>query len=273
VLHELPIAQAFDVSPRATHPTERLRQHTPRCDESVCLTIDADWAPDCAIDLVREILCEHDVKATFFATHASPALGRLRERPDLFELGIHPNFLPGSTHGASVAEVLDHCMGIVPEATSMRSHCLVQSTPLHQEVLRRTPIDTDVSLLLPGARPLLPVSYHHADRSLLRVPYGWEDTAAMEAGALAHPTLDASHPHLQVVAFHPIHVLLNSRSMHDYQRLKSAVPSLAHADPATVMAHVVGGDGMRQRFVSLVKTLARDKRATHVREIRARLLG
>ncbi|HEY8645027.1 MAG TPA: hypothetical protein VIL77_04030 [Gaiellaceae bacterium] len=63
------------------------------------LTLDVDWCPDSAIDDVAELLIERDVPATWLVTHTSPAIDRLRLRADLFELGIHPNFLPGSTHG------------------------------------------------------------------------------------------------------------------------------------------------------------------------------
>src|SRR5215467_8520985 len=94
------------------------------------LTFDIDWAPDFMIDHVAGILVEARVRATWFVTHSSDAIDRLREHPDLFELGIHPNFLPGSSHGSSPQEVLQTCMTIVPEAQSFRTHSLVQSTPL-----------------------------------------------------------------------------------------------------------------------------------------------
>ena len=63
----------------------------------IALTFDIDWAPDWAIDLTAGILREREVRATWFVTHESPAVDRLREDSELFELGIHPNFLPGST--------------------------------------------------------------------------------------------------------------------------------------------------------------------------------
>ncbi len=67
------------------------------------ITLDVDWAPDFMIDAAAQALVDREVKATWFVTHASPAVERLREHPDLFELGIHPNFLAGSSHGATPA--------------------------------------------------------------------------------------------------------------------------------------------------------------------------
>ena len=58
------------------------------------LTFDIDWAPDWMIEEVASILIEHNVKTTWFVTHASPAIDKLRQMPELFELGIHPNRLP-----------------------------------------------------------------------------------------------------------------------------------------------------------------------------------
>src|SRR5207244_3974947 len=80
--------------------------------------------------VVAEQLMASQVRATWFVTHMSPAISRLRRNPELFELGIHPNFLPGSTHGDTPDAVLRHCRALVPDAVSMRTHCLVQSTLL-----------------------------------------------------------------------------------------------------------------------------------------------
>ncbi|HYO92547.1 MAG TPA: hypothetical protein VEQ40_12960, partial [Pyrinomonadaceae bacterium] len=144
------------------------------------LTFDVDWAPDFAIDFVIDRLLEARVRATWFITHQSPALERLREHQELFELGIHPNFLTGSTHGETYADVLQHCMTMVPEAVSMRSHSLVQSSVLLNQVLAETPIKTDVSLFLQHARSLHAVEHRWGGRSLWRLPYFWEDDFEME---------------------------------------------------------------------------------------------
>ena len=56
------------------------------------ITVDIDWAPDIAIAATAKYLIENEVKATWFITHASPEVERLKEYPQLFELGVHPNF-------------------------------------------------------------------------------------------------------------------------------------------------------------------------------------
>ena len=217
----------------------------------VAVTLDVDWAPDFAIDLAAEILTEHGVRATWFVTHASVAIDRLREN-DLFELGIHPNFLPRSTHGADDASVLAHCLTLVPDALSMRTHGLYQSTPLLSRVMHDTPIELDASLFLPGASNLAPVRYAYGGGSLLRVPYVWEDDVAMENGDW---DLDAllDRPGLNVLDFHPVHVALNSSSMASYRALLAGGPLQdARADDASVAE----GYGTRTFFDALAHRLA-----------------
>src|SRR5438270_3416903 len=127
--------------------------------DDVLITIDIDWAPDFAIDFVRDELVEHGVHATWLATHESPSLHRIAEYRDLFEIGIHPNFAAGSTHGGTAADVLAHCLSIVPDASSVRSHGLVQSSALLDLLLVGTSLAADLSVFLPYASNLAPVEY------------------------------------------------------------------------------------------------------------------
>ena len=173
----------------------------------VVLTLDVDWAPDWMVDSVAARLVGADAPATWFATHASPALERLRERPDLFELGIHPNFRPGSSHGETPAAVLEHVMALVPEAVSSRAHGVVQSGELLHELVRRTPVRIDSTTFLPDLpdAPIVIQRTPHGD--LVRVPFTWSDDyeplrTTPDWGwerALAEPGL-------KVVLFHPSRV-------------------------------------------------------------------
>ena len=215
------------------------------------LSLDLDWAPDEAIDAVAGILADRGVPATWLVTHSSAAVDRLRDQPELFELGIHPNFLSGSTHGETVGDVLDHCLELVPDAVSMRTHALVQSTPILAEVLERTAIRVDLSLFLPQARNVAPVEYRWRGRSLVRLPYVWEDDVELENG-----TLDAglasilAAPGLKVFDFHPVHVFLNSTSMDAYRRVSGTLPD------ADLAPHVEDGRGVGAVFREVVDAIA-----------------
>jgi len=222
------------------------------------ITLDIDWAPDFVIDRVAEAFLEHQVPATWFVTHASPAVDRLRREPELFELGIHPNFLSGSTHGDTIPAVLDHCMQLVPDATSMRTHSLYQSTPMLSAVAQQTPITVDVSLFLPGATGLRPIEHWFAHRPLVRVPFFWEDDVAMQRHQTRlEPQALLSHGDgLKVFNFHPIHVYLNSTDMAAYQALKKQCPRLSETTASQVDPFIQPGEGTGRFFNSLLADLS-----------------
>jgi hypothetical protein len=227
---------------------------------NVAITLDIDWAPDHVIDRIAERLVAAGVRATWFVTHASPAVDRLRVHPALFELGIHPNFLAGSTHGDSLGEVLQHCMTLVPEARSMRTHSLVQSTVLLEAVASQTPIEHDVSLYLPGHGGLKPFAQPLRARPITRLPFWWEDDFEMYGArsdwALARRAASAGAG-LCILNFHPIHIALNSPSLERYEALKTTAPRLRDASAAQVAAHrLASGVGAGTAFNDVVTWLS-----------------
>lgn len=221
------------------------------------ITLDIDWAPDFVIDFVADLFIENNIKATWFVTHQSKSIERLASYPDIFELGIHPNFLPGSSHGNTTDEVLNHCMKLVPNARSMRTHALVQSTFILSRTTEITPIKYDVSLYL-GYHPNL----QHVDffwgstngSCLKRLPYNWEDDFEME------------HPHsnwkgnnilnvngIKVFDFHPIHIYLNSSRFETYLGLKKQYPSINGITPEQIEPFIEKGDGTQTFLKLLIK--------------------
>lgn len=222
--------------------------------DQIAITLDVDWAPDFVIDSVAEQLLNAGVRATWFVTHASPAIERLRMHGDQFELGIHPNFLPGSTQGNNSDEVLQHCLEIVPDAGSMRTHALVQSTPLLMRVVELSSVMCDFSLFLPHAQYSEPVEYWLNDHCLLRVPYIWEEDFEMYRPIpcwRAGPFLNGVSG-LAVFDFHPIHVYLNSPSLEAYEQLKQRVPSLPESTHTDVSDLVWRGEGTRSFLEELL---------------------
>ena len=188
------------------------------------ITFDIDWAPDWCIEECAAQCREFGVPATFFVTHACSALRNLAEDP-LFELGIHPNFLSHCTRDGW-RTVLDGCMETVPDAQSIRTHGLVQSSALfatiaddYQNIL------TDVSVLLPFHPNLCPTDLYigRSCRRLTRLPYFWEDDVAANWPGWDWTAPIPSHPGLKIFDFHPIHVALNTRELTRYESLKRAI--------------------------------------------------
>ncbi len=211
--------------------------------QRVYLTFDQDWAPDFATDLVRDVLTQHGLGGTFFATHKSPALDRLRSTPSV-ELAWHPNFLPNSSHGRSATEVLDTMAAIVPEAVGARAHCLVQGTPTLL-AYRERGLRYDAASLRDGVAGLAPFQTW---TGLLDVPIWFEDDVHLERGrACTVDALRLDRPGLRVMTFHPVLVALDARSLAPYQRLKAALATrgtpLTEAS-AEDFAPFVDGDGV-----------------------------
>lgn len=195
----------------------------------IALTLDIDWAPDFMIDEIAEILVARRVRSTWFVTHVSQAVERLAARPDIFELGLHPNFLPGSSHGEDVDEVLRKCRSFVPSATAMRTHATVQSSPILDHAVRHG-VAVDMSLFLPRQSFVAPFAYWSSGKQLVRIPYVWTDDYEM---TVPQPVWNIEpftrRPGLHVINFHPVHVWLNCASMEQYRGLKQRAPVLQNA--------------------------------------------
>ena len=221
------------------------------------ITLDIDWAPEFVIDWVAQRLIDANVRATWLVTHESRAVDRLRRRSDLFELGIHPNFMAGSSHGATAIAVLRHCLDLVPEAISMRTHGLVQSTELLDLVLAHTTIRADLSLFLPHTQTNEMIHYWGEDRELVRIPYIWEDDFEMRRPnpVWRVDALVRSSAGFAVLDFHPIHVYLNQPDPQAYDVLKRRCGKLTAArqnDADDLIGH---GEGPRTMFESVLDRL------------------
>ena len=233
------------------------------------LTFDVDWAPDWMIEEVSEILLENRVKSTWFVTHASPAIERLRSRKELFELGIHPNLLEGSEHGGSESEVLKHVLDIVPECESMRTHGLYQSTRFLKKAAEDFGIKTDVSIYLPGSQHIAPHRLVFEKVVLIRIPFFWEDDLEMfeksPCWRLSDPKFKV--PGLKVMNFHPVHIMTNNPDSGAYRSLKSCGPMRWLTRSA--VEQFKGNDlGPRNTFMEVVREL--EGKGMFIRDIAAR---
>lgn len=182
------------------------------------LTFDVDWAPDSSIELVRLLLAESNVVATFFATHQTDILKDLMR--DGHEVGLHPNFLDDTTQGGNPIQVVSNLLDLFPEARVVRTHSLVQSSPLLYEIFGAFPqLKLDMSLLTHRFPHVGRFEWNHEEVSFDRINFNWEDDAAFfdknfDWGAFYFPG------DVNIYNFHPIHVHLNSIGLSNYEKLK-----------------------------------------------------
>lgn len=181
------------------------------------ITLDMDWAHDDIIMDTLSLLEQTGTRATWFVTHATPLLQRIRENPQ-FELGIHPNFnnlLTGGTGtSANAEEALDRIMDIVPEATAVRSHSLTQSSPL-LDLFKKRGLIYDCNTFIPHNAhiPLRP--WHHWN-GLVKVPHFWEDDVEASGENPTYADLTTIKGPTKVFDFHPIHIFLNTDTPERY---------------------------------------------------------
>jgi len=184
------------------------------------LTFDIDWAPDHSIEYCLELLESYNTKATFFVTHYTPTLALIRDRGH--SLGLHPNFLPNSSHGTNVTDIISHLLNIVPDAISLRTHALFQSSYLFLDLFSHfSQLRYDFSLYTPGLpSKLLP--WYFNTTSFHRINFQWEDDFifSLSKPHFIAPSIDSSLSP-QIFNFHPLNISLNTDRMATYAKLKS----------------------------------------------------
>lgn len=175
-----------------------------------------------------DLCSKYAAAATIFVTHNSPLLKSAMSKPNLFEFGVHPNFLPRSSHGNSMEEILDYCLEMVPGAVSVRTHGLYQSSPYLLMAAQKGLIN-EVSTLLPLHKNLYPVIVPYTTSPLLRtikIPYFWEDDV-MHKFSDWDWDRQVDGGDIEIYDFHPIHVALNSLDDAAYCALKGRLEGQA----------------------------------------------
>lgn len=229
----------------------------------VVVTLDIDWAPDWIIEDVVGRLLRAGVRATLFATHDSPAMRALAKEP-LFEIGLHPNFLPGSSHGATPDEIFATLRGWYPDATTCRAHSLVMSEPLLARMACEFGIEIDCSVHLPRASYVAPHELHLSEQgdSLIRLPHVFQDNMhAMARRPWTFAGAELDTPGWKVLNFHPVHIVLNSATLQVYEAFKRRGPlsSLTRDDLPPIDTRQPGTGGL---FDSVLASLSKRRSFT-----------
>lgn len=184
--------------------------------DKIFITFDIDWCSDEVLSYTLDIIEKYNIKATFFVTHETKLLERMRVNPNI-ELGIHPNFnflLNGDfRQGSSSKEVVQYYKKFVPNAVSVRSHSLTQGGSIF-------PIFEDEGFIY-ECNTFIPLQggvqlpYRHT-KQLIKVPHIFED----DVRELYEDEWDLKkyldYKGIKVFDFHPIHIFLNSENIERY---------------------------------------------------------
>ena len=187
-----------------------------------CYTSDIDWASEAVLDLFFDILDENGINPTLFLTHNSPIIKK-RQDMEKVECGIHPNFLPDSSHGNSYQEVIESCIKLAPKAKGFRCHRFFDVTDI-THLLRNTYgykyMSNMGTILQTEISPVLHES------GLIHFPVFFEDGThlyhKMDLNILNYAKyLDS--PGIKIISFHPMNLVFNSPSLSYMRELKDSI--------------------------------------------------
>ncbi len=219
--------------------------------DTICLSIDVEWAhPSVLADLVR-LLDERGLPATFFCTG-----------PDIIDVpgherGIHPNFRgDGDAARAFVAQhgidalrdqprfyrfVIEWVLQFAPGARGVRGHSLHYDSQL-LGIYRDHELVYDSSYQLPLAQGIRPC---WKECGIIELPIFFNDYFELRTGATGGDpaALKLDGPGLKILNFHPNILYLNASDLPHYDSTKSF-----YHDPDRLLAARRTGPGTRDLF-------------------------
>ena len=225
------------------------------------ITLDTDWAPDWILNEIAHIFIDKKVKSTWFMTNATPVVELLNNHKDLFEIGIHPNFFPNSSHGKNYFQVMENILNIFPNAKSVRTHSLYQSEPLLEMMVENFNIKVDCSQFLKNCANLEPhkLQYRKNGNYLIRVPHFFQDNMNMNDESFWDINNNSYNTKgLKVFNFHPIHIALNSKSQTKYNQLKKSY-QLSKITKRDIDNFINEENGTKSLFLNLLRLLSKSK--------------
>ena len=213
---------------------------------NVTLSLDLDWAIDEVIEDTLDLLRSHNRPATLFCTNGSPALSDLA-LGDQFELAIHPNFNPllSNTSTEDYLTVLKNLLTLFPTATGIRSHSLVQSSPILY-ASKELGLQYDSNLYHPDqAKPYVDFS------GLVRFTHGWTDLGhLLDKDDFELASLRLKPDQENILCFHPIHIFLNTPTDEFYQNAKKYYKDY----PPLKECKNTSGKGIRDLFLDILRS-------------------
>ena len=188
----------------------------------VCFSSDIDWASECVLDLFFNIIPLDDLKMTTFVTHESKLISDLVNQKKLSR-GIHPNFLPNSSHGINFNEIIETCIKFAPEAIGFRSHRLFDVTDITHLLSFEYGFKYVSNLGTLMANYIRPILH---ESQLIHFPIFFEDGSHLfnELGFSICPFIDYfTHPGIKIISFHPMNIVFNSPNIRYMRAIKDSL--------------------------------------------------
>jgi len=185
---------------------------------TLIVTVDLDWACEPAIEETLDFLQEHNINTTIFITHRSP---RVEESMNSMEVGLHPYFGLGSSHGSTIPEVVSYVMDLPYNLPAFRCHRFAICNSSKQEMAKAgmlisSNVCTDLEIVAP-----------FKDRfGFLEVPIFLEDGGYLwrEHPLEMNSKLEnIAHDSAKVIIIHPMHFALNTPNFAYMHNIKKSM--------------------------------------------------
>lgn len=187
-----------------------------------CFTTDIDWASEAVISQFLKSLPIQELKMTAFVTHFSPIIEELYATK-VWDRGIHPFFLKGSSHGDNFKEIIENCIAFAPEAESVRSHRLYNVSDTAHLLFNEFGFRYCSNTIMTLSSHIRP--YLHESK-MIDIPIFWEEGTALynQLGLSIDPYLGYfTSPGLKVISFHPINVVFNTPEIAWMRKIKDSM--------------------------------------------------
>jgi hypothetical protein len=225
--------------------------------DTICFTVDVEWAADAVLADLKHLFEQYDVRATFFVTHAGV------ETPG-HERALHPNFRrDGDTYREVQAMqdnpaafsdeqtyrcIISRTLEFAPEAKGLRSHSLYYDSTL-LPIYQWLGLEYDSSYRIPLVGGLRPFWMQY---EILEIPTYYADYFDLVTGATGFEMgrLALDRPGLKVFDFHPNIIFTNASSNTDYLATKSF-----YHDQERLLAARRSGKGARTLLLDLLETV------------------
>jgi hypothetical protein len=203
-----------------------------------CICVDADWAHPRVTQYVLEYFERSRIKFTFFATD-----NQVAPNSSLCELAWHPNF----ERGTCAAE-LDQLVALFPGVKGLRPHRLNWGD-CDDQSLSPYKIKWVSSVYMKDL--WRPVFRSH----IVEIPISWGDNWwFLKRLAPAWQAIQSDASGIYVINFHPIHVLLNTETLEQYEAAKTY-----YQDPDVLLEKFrsPNANGVERMFKTVLKEARR----------------
>lgn len=221
----------------------------------ICITSDLDWASEYAARKAFEYFDENEVKVTAFVTNPNSAVDEYAEKGKI-KLGIHPNFMPGSSQGSNYDEVIDYCFKLVPNADCFRAHRYYDVNDTMDKLTKRGILyESNVCTLMDIVSPFL-----HRSKTI-SFPIFWEDGAFLyyaEDFDFSLMKKQLLSPGLKVINIHPMHLMLNTPYFSYTREIKDRLTRTEwnQMDESAVQKLSYPGEGITSYINQIMETIA-----------------